>query len=258
MKRIKEKVPGFDDIIFRDRNKEYGAYDLRRRYASTMSISLVAGLLIGASFFLVPYFAYDQVDFKPGDRIDIIAMPDPDLLTPPVPPEAPPAPKAPAEAMNNLRFLPPEVVIDEQASGEGVMAADQLNQSITDGAVTEVFPEDLSAADPVVPVEPEPYVFVQEMPSFPGGNAALLKYISEQVVYPEDAIQNRIQGTVILRFVVSKTGEVTRVEVTREADPLLDNEAMRVISGMPRWKPGKQDGNPVPVWFSVPVIFVLR
>jgi hypothetical protein len=68
MKRKKEKVPGFDDIIFRDRNKEYGAYDLRRRYASTMSISLVAGLLIGASFFLVPYFTYDPVDFGAGQE----------------------------------------------------------------------------------------------------------------------------------------------------------------------------------------------
>ena len=258
MKRIKENVPGFDDIIFRDRNKEYGAYDLRRKYASTMSISLVAGLLIGASFFLVPYFTADPVEYQPWDRNDIIALPDPSLLNPPVPPEAPPAPKAPVDAMNNVRFVPPEVVLDDQATGEGVLTADVLIQSVTDGQATEVVPGDIDGVDPIVPVEPEPYIFVQEMPSFPGGNAALLKYISEQVVYPEDAIQNRIQGTVMLRFVVSTTGEVTRVEVTRKADPLLDNEALRVISGMPRWKPGKQDGNPVPVWFSVPVIFVLR
>jgi protein TonB len=258
MKRIKEKVPGFDDIIFRDRNKEYGAYDLRRRYASTMSISLVAGLLIGASFFLVPYFAYDPVDFEPGKRINVIAMPDPDLLTPPTPPEAPPAPKAPVEAMNDLRFVPPEVVMDELVSGDGIMAADQLRQSITDGAATEVFPEDLTAEDPVIPVDPEPYTFVKEMPSFPGGNEALLRYIMEHVNYPPDAAANGIQGTVLLRFVVSSTGDVTRVEVTRSANPLLDDEALRVISSLPRWKPGKQDGNPVPVWFSVPVIFVLR
>jgi len=68
----------------------------------------------------------------------------------------------------------------------------------------------------------------------------------------------RKQGTVMLRFVVSSTGEVTRVEVTRSVDPLLDSEALRVIGSLPRWKPGRQDGNPVPVWFSVPVVFVLR
>ena len=258
MKRIKEKVPGFDDIIFRGRNKEYGAYDLRRRYASTMSISLVAGLLIGASFFLVPYFAYDPVDYEPGGRIEVIAMPDPDLLTPPAPPEAPPAPKAPVEAMNDMRFVPPEVVMDELASADGVMSADQLYQVISDGTATEVFPGDLTAEDPVVPVASEPYTFVKEMPSFPGGNEALLRYIMEHVNYPPDAAANGIQGTVLLRFVVSATGDVTRVEVTRSANPLLDDEALRVISALPRWKPGKQDGNPVPVWFSVPVIFVLR
>ncbi len=258
MKRNKEKAPGFDEIIFRDRNRDYGAYDLRRRYSSTMSVSIVAGLLVGASFFLVPYFASDPVEFQPDGRIDIIAMPDPDLPVPPVPPETPPAPKAPVEAMNNVRFVPPKVVIDEQATGEGIMTADLLNQSITDGAATEVFPEDLTAADPVAPVEPKPRVIVQEMPSFPGGNEALLKYIMEHVVYPPDAVANGIQGMVLLRFVVSSSGEVTRVEVTRSVDPLLDNEALRVISSLPGWKPGKQDGNPVPVWYSVPVVFVLR
>lgn len=258
MKRKKEKVPGFDDIIFRDRNREYGAYDLRRRYGSTMSISLVAGLLVGGSFFLVPYFTQDQVDFQQGKIIYVVAEPDPGLLTPPPPPEAPEPPKAPPEALNNLRLLPPEVVADGQETGEGLLPTDLLNKEVTDGAATDEIPPDLTTPDPVAPVEPEPYVIVQEMPSFPGGKEELMRYIVENVTYPPDAVDNRIQGTVLLRFVVSSTGEVTRVEVTRKVNPLLDEEALRVISGMPRWKPGKQDGNPVPVWFSVPVVFVLR
>jgi protein TonB len=258
MKRKKEKVPGFDDIIFRDRNREYGAYDLRRRYGSTMSISIAAGLLVGVSFFLVPYFTADPVDYHPGNRIDIIAMPDADLLTPPPPPEAPQPPKAPVDAMTNVRFVPPEVVVDGKETGDGLLPADILNRDVTDGMATEEIPGDPGEVETVVPIEPEPYVSVQEMPSFPGGNQELVKYIAGNVVYPKDAVENRIQGTVYLRFVVSKTGEVTRVEITRSVDPLLDNEALRVISGMPRWKPGKQDGNPVPVWFSVPVVFVLR
>jgi protein TonB len=258
MKRKKEKVPGFDDIIFRDRNREYGAYDLRRRYGSTMSISLVAGLLVGGSFFLVPYFTQDPVDFQPGKIINVVAEPDASLLTPPPPPEAPEPPKAPPEALNSLRLLPPEVVADGQETGDGLLPTDLLNKEITDGDATDEIPPDLTTADPIVPVEPEPYVIVQEMPSFPGGKEELMRYISENVVYPRDAVENRIQGTVYLRFVVSSTGDVTRVEVTRGANPLLDNEALRVISGMPRWKPGKQDGNPVPVWFAVPVVFVLR
>lgn len=258
MKRNKEKAPGFDDIIFRDRNKEYGAYDLRRRYGSTMSISLVAGLLVGGSFFLVPYFTQDPVEYQPGKVINVVAMPDPDLLTPPPPPVAPVPPDTPPEVLNNLRLLPPEVVADGQETGEGILTADMLNQGITDGTATDEIPPDLTTADPVALVEPEPYVIVQEMPSFPGGKEELMRYIVENVVYPQDAAVNGIQGTVLLRFVVSSTGDVTRVEVTRKVNPLLDDEALRVISGMPRWKPGKQDGNPVPVWFSVPVVFVLR
>jgi protein TonB len=254
MKRKNENVPGFDEIIFRGRNKEYGAYDLRRRYGSTMSISIVAGLIFGTSLILVPFFASDHTVRQPGDIIEIIAVPDNSLLQPPeLPP--PPAPKPPVEAINQLRFVPPEVVADVDATG--VLSADVLNQEIVDGEAVEVSVEPVEP-EPVIPVEPEPYVFVKEMPSFPGGTEALLKYISERIIYPEDALANQIQGTVFLRFVVGKTGEVTRVEITRSVDQLLDDEAVRVVSSLPRWKPGKQDGNPVPVWFAVPVTFRLK
>jgi protein TonB len=254
MKRKNENVPGFDEIIFRDRNKEYGAYDLRRRYGSTMSISIAAGLIFGTSLILVPFFASDRTVRQPGTIIEVVAVTDNSLLQPPeLPP--PPAPKPPPETIDNLRFVPPEVVADIDATG--IPPADILNKEIVDGAAIEVAVEPVEP-EPVTPVEPEPVVFVQEMPSFPGGTVALLRYISEHVIYPEDALANQIQGTVFLRFVIGKTGEVTRVEVTRGADPLLDDEAVRVISGLPRWKPGKQDGNPVPVWFAVPVTFRLK
>lgn len=258
MKRNKENVPGYDDIIFRDRNKEYGAYDLRRRYGSTMGISLLAGLLLGTSPFIVPWLATDPGWDKTVDPVIISTVLDPTLVTPPVPPEAPPPPAAPVENVNNVRFIPPEVVTDGQEGSEGVLPADILNDQVTDGEAAEEIPAVLTPVDPVLPAEPEPYVIVQEMPSFPGGKEALMIYIAEHVVYPRDAIDNRIQGTVLLRFVVSSTGEVKNVEVTRSVDPLLDNEALRVIGAMPRWKPGKQDGNPVPVWFAVPVAFVIR
>ncbi|MCK7538558.1 MAG: hypothetical protein MZV63_50165 [Marinilabiliales bacterium] len=86
---MKKEVPGFDDIIFRDRNKEYGAYDLRRRYGSTMSISIVAGLMFSVSLVLVPFFTSDHVENQPGQLFIITATVDPNLANPPVPPEAP-------------------------------------------------------------------------------------------------------------------------------------------------------------------------
>ncbi len=254
MKRKNENVPGFDEIIFRDRNKEYGAYDLRRRYGSTMSISIAAGLIFGTSLILVPFFASDHTVRQPGSIIEVVAITDNTLLQPPELP-APPAPKPPPEAIDNLRFVPPEVVADIDATG--IPPADILNQEIVDGAAVEVAVETIEP-EPVTPVEPEPFIVVKEMPSFPGGTEALLRYLSDHIIYPEDALANQIQGTVYLRFVIGRTGEVTRVEVTRSADPLLDDEALRVVSGMPRWKPGKQDGNPVPVWFSLPIVFSIR
>ena len=257
MKKNKEKVPEFDDIIFRDRNKEYGAYDLRRRYNSTMSISLVVGLSFSISVVLIPFFASEPVELKPLDRIDISTSFDPTLIEPPIPPELPAIQKPPEEAMNQVRFIPPEVVADDRAPGDAMPAADILNQDITDGNPEEVLPEP-PEPEPITPPDDQPRVFVKEMPSFPGGNSELMRYISEQIIYPEDALMNRIEGTVILRFVVSRTGDVTNVELIRGIDPLLDNEAIRVVSGLPRWHPGKQEGVPVPVYFTMPLTFRIR
>ncbi len=258
MKRNEEKVPGFDDIIFRDRNKEYGAYDLRRRYGSTMSISIVAGLIFSGSVVLVPFFASDHPENLPGQRFMITYVADPDLANLEPPPEPPKPPAPPVDMMKKLQFVPPVVVPDEQAITNTFMTVDALITEIVDGVATEILPEVSADPDPVIPNVEKPFIIVKEMPSFPGGETALLQYVMDHVKYPEDALINRIQGTVILRFVVSSTGEINDVELIRSVDPLLDNEAIRVISGMPRWKPGKQDGRAVPVYFNIPVVFRIQ
>ena len=257
MKKNKEKVPEFDDIIFRDRNKEYGAYDLRRRYSSTMSISLVVGLSFSISLVLVPFFSADRADPGIVKRIDVTGTFDPTLLDPPELPETPPLQKPPAEAMNQVRFVPPKIVTDDAASSDEMPVTDIINEDIKDGKPGEVIPK---SPDPeqITPSDDTPRVIVKEMPSFPGGNTELMRYLSEQIIYPQDAIMNRIEGTVILRFVVSRTGDITQIELIRGVDPLLDNEAIRVVSGLPRWRPGKQEGVAVPVWFTLPVTFRLK
>jgi protein TonB len=257
MKKNKEKVPEFDDIIFRDRNKEYGAYDLRKRYNSTMSISLVVGLSFSISLVLIPFFSADRADPGIVKRIDITGTFDPTLLDPPELPETPPLLKPPAEAMNQVRFVPPKIVADDAASSDEMPVTEIINQDIKDGKPGEILPETLDP-DPITPPDDTPRVIVKEMPSFPGGNTELMRYLSEQIIYPEDAIMNRIEGTVILRFVVSRTGAITQIELIRGVDPLLDNEAIRVVSGLPLWRPGKQEGVAVPVWFTLPVTFRLR
>jgi protein TonB len=96
------------------------------------------------------------------------------------------------------------------------------------------------------------------MPSFPGGNGALLEYLATHVKYPVVAQENGVQGRVIVSFVVERDGSITDVRVVRSVDPSLDREAARVVSSMPRWTPGKQNGSAVRVKYNVPVMFKLQ
>ena len=116
------------------------------------------------------------------------------------------------------------------------------------------------AGDPVIIVkeEPEPKIFVEEMPVFPGGDMALMKFIYDNIKYPAEAADNNVEGRVVLKFVVSADGSVTRIQVLKGVHPVLDREAERVVSMFPKWKPGRQNGEPVPVWFTVPVTFTLK
>jgi TonB family protein len=104
----------------------------------------------------------------------------------------------------------------------------------------------------------EVFVVVEEMPAYPGGDKAMMEFIYNNIVYPEEAKEKNIQGRVVLRFVVKYTGEVGNVQVIKGVDPSLDKEAQRVIEKLPVWKPGRQGGKPVNVWYSVPVTFQLK
>ena len=99
---------------------------------------------------------------------------------------------------------------------------------------------------------------VEEMPEFPGGQAALMSFIAKSIKYPVVAQENGIQGRVTCSFVVNKDGSIVDAEVIRGIDPSLDKEALRVINTMPKWKPGKQRGKPVRVKFTVPINFRLN
>lgn len=101
------------------------------------------------------------------------------------------------------------------------------------------------------------YDVVEEIPHFPGGNAALMKYLETEVKYPEEAKIKKVQGRVIVTFVVEKDGRITNGKVARSLDPLLDTEALRLVGKMPRWTPGKQDGKAVRVKYIIPVTFRL-
>lgn len=106
--------------------------------------------------------------------------------------------------------------------------------------------------------EAQVFFIVEDMPEFPGGEAALRRFIANSINYPQIAQENGIQGRVYIQFVVDRDGSITNASVARGVDPSLDKEALRVVNSLPKWKPGMQRGKPVKVSYTVPINFVLQ
>jgi len=102
------------------------------------------------------------------------------------------------------------------------------------------------------------FIVVEQMPQFPGGESALLNFVYKNLEYPESAIKDKIQGKVIIRFVVTESGEINKVEVIRSLQPDCDKEAIRVIKLLQKFIPGKRDGKPTKIWFTIPINFKLE
>ena len=258
MANEKDVAPAFDDIVFEIRNKEYGAYSLRKKYSRNVLISLLIGIFILGTAVITPFINAKSVENKKrAERTVVMNMEKLNTPTDQVAPPPPPPPP-PAEIVQQARYVPP-VVVDSVKPDENVklMSADQANTEVKNDVVEEA-PQQAKEEVQEAEAEPEPFVVVEEMPMFPGGDAALLTYIGEHTNYPEVAKENNIQGRVIVRFCVTSKGGVNQVSVLKGVDPELDKEAVRVVGTLPTFKPGKQGGKPVPVWYMVPITFTLK
>ena len=257
----KEKItaPAFDDIVFKERNKEYGAYRLRKKYNRNVLISLLIGIIIIGTAIITPYINAKALENrqKRAERQVEIKMENldkPNEVAPPPPPPPPP----PADVVQQQKYVPP-VVVDSIKPEDNVqlMTADQAQVEVKNTEAVEVVAEvkeEVQESD----AEATPFVVVEEMPMFPCGDVELLKFISEHTNYPEVAKENNIQGRVIVRFCVTSKGGVSQVSILKGVDPELDAEAIRVVNTLPTFKPGKQGGKPVPVWYIVPITFTLK
>jgi protein TonB len=252
MKRKNEKVPGFDEIIFENRNQEYGAYNLRKSYNSTTSISILGGIAFCGLLIAVFAFTTEKGTAFQGPIIDVFLVPDP-IFADPVRTD----PKPTAELAGIIKNVAPVVTEDSLKDLNLPPSTDDLVKRAKDKGVDEpvVYEE---PENTVLQPKTEPFILVEEMPEFPGGDAELLNFISKNISYPEDAIRNNIQGRVILKFAVNTDGSIDRIQILRGIDNSLDSEAVRVVRTLPKFKPGKQQGVPVPVWFCLPVLFRLE
>ncbi len=266
------------DIIFADRNKEYGAYALRRAYPKYLGRALAYGLALIVLFFAVPFVMskVSGVFKKDNAQIDVVAElgppPDIDPNNPP-PPPPPPPPTPPPPTRSTVQFVPPIVKKDEEVAEEEPPTVEEVIDTKADiGKETKKGndeappdlnknPSELAVVEaPKAPVEEKTYEMfdIQKPPSFPGGEGELLKYLAENIKYPPLARENNITGMVALTFVVGKDGQVRDVKIVRDIGGGCGKEAVRVVESMPKWIPGEANGNPVKVRFTLPVRFKLE
>ena len=262
--------PRWTSLIFEGKNKEYGAYEMRNdssnRHLKALIIVTVLGL---AAIFLpriiksiIPKAAdvvqVSDVDLANLDNTNEVSKENQIEQIKPVTP--PPLLKA------TVQFTPPVVVKDEEVKEQKMLTQDELSENKAQISVATVEGSDKGvdirdlAEHKVITEAPkeEVFVHVEQMPQFPGGEGELLKWLSNNISYPTIASEQGIQGRVVLKFVVRPDGSIDQVQVVRSLEPSCDKEAMRAVSKMPKWIPGKQNGNPVSVWYNLPVQFKLQ
>lgn len=256
------------DLVFEGKNKEYGAYYMRRssgqRNVKSFIIILIFAILIALLPTLiatVKSLTKNQEkmvestvlsDLKLEDQVkeeNIIRQN-----------EAPPPPPL----KSTVKFTEIEITEEDIKEGEELKSQEELTSTKTQISVADVKGTDeehgVDIADleeHKVIVEEKPFTTVEQMPQYPGGEEELMKFILGNLRYPSVAKEVGIEGRVIIRFVVSRNGDVQNVEVLRGLDPSCDKEAVRVVKMMPNWIPGKQNGRNVPVFFTIPIVYRL-
>ncbi len=269
----------WSDIIFEGRNKEYGAYVLRRQTGKRNVISIVIVLCVFALVmaFIIAKSAYEQYQKEHTAMQQVAEL---SALTQ----EKKEAKverkqvmkqenveKVVEKVKSSIKFTAPVIKKDDDVKPEDELKSqdDIMNTKTAIGSFDvqgndesgEVLKaKEVIAQEPVKPKEEENKVFdvVEQMPSFPGGMSALMNYLSSNIKYPAIAEENGIQGRVICTFIVGRDGGITDVKVAKSVDPSLDKEAVRVVKAMPKWIPGKQNGQAVTVRYTLPVTFRLQ
>ena len=270
----------WSDMMFENRNKEYGAYVLRRQTGRRNVISMVAVLLLFAAvmIFMIAKNAYEayQKEHAVMDQVtELSALTQQKKKEAKVERKEIPVKQEQQQVVekvkSSVKFTAPVIKKDDEVKPEDELKSQDeiMNSKVAVGALNVVGNDEsgevlkakeVIATEPVKPKEEENKVFdvVEQMPSYPGGMGALMQYLSSNIKYPVIAEENGIQGRVICTFVVERDGSITDVRIAKSVDPSLDKEAMRVVSSMPRWIPGKQNGSAVRVKYTLPVTFRLQ
>ena len=265
------------DLVFEGKNHEYGAYVLRKE-TGKRNVKALIWVLIGIAIIFAIAYANLAIQnaIKSNQTIDTdvelskLAQKKEAKVERKEPVKVEMEQKVVEKVKSSVKFTAPEIKKDDEVKPEDeIKSQDDLSKTNTAIGTFDVKGNDeaegevLKAKEVVVdekPKEEETKVFdvVEQMPSFPGGDAELMKFLSTHIKYPVVAEENGIQGRVIATFVVERDGSISDVKVIKSVDPSLDKEAIRVLKSMPKWIPGKQNGSAVRVKYTVPVTFRLQ
>ncbi len=271
------------DLVFEGKNKDFGAYVIRTESPKRHN-KAVLWTFIGAIIFGMVTFAYVKTNqyleerrlAQQGEQEKVFI----DITENAEEPEQEQArleqetPEQREDVLSSVRVTELQIVEDDKVRPEDeILTQDEINQTDKVFASTNVdngqddrtrfqtAVEDVVVEKPVEKpkeVKEEIFTVVEQMPQFPGGDAALMKYLSSHINYPPMAAENNVQGKVILQFVVEKDGHIGEVVIARSVDKDLDKEATRVVKSLPKFTPGRQNGHPVRVWYTLPVNFKLQ
>lgn len=265
------------DLVFDGKNQTYGAYTLRKDTgkrnlkALIITVATIIGImLLVAAKVAIENELQSHVAIETDVELSKLAQKKEAKVERKEPVKVEMEQQVVEKVKSSVKFTAPEIKKDEEVNPEDeIKSQDDLSKTNTAIGAFDVKGNDeeagevLKAQQVVVdekPAEEETKVFdvVEQMPSFPGGDAALMQFLSSHIKYPVVAEENGIQGRVIATFVVERDGSITDVKVVKSVDPSLDKEAIRVLKSMPKWIPGKQNGSAVRVKYTVPVTFRLQ
>ena len=269
------------DLVFEGKNKDFGAYVIRtdspKRHNKAVLWTLIGTIIFGLiSFGFVKANQYleERKLAEQGEQKEVLIVMPNEADEPKLKPIEQEKPEVLQEEVSKT-YQATELQIvedknvreeDEIVSQDERMQTDAIAGTVTNSEgstnlnnfserINEIVIEDKKPAEET-PVEI--FKSVEQMPQFPGGDEALIKFLSSHINYPPMAAENNVQGRVVVAFVVDKTGKVGEVKVVRSVDKDLDKEAVRVCKSLPKFVPGRQNGIPVSVWFTLPVTFKLQ
>ncbi|QNF33274.1 energy transducer TonB [Adhaeribacter swui] len=268
-KQLNYSTASLDDIVFEYRNKAYGAFFLRKIYNKHVTIATIIAIALFILFLSAPLIAKLIGGEDESNKVvkieKVVELAEPPSLENKPPPPPPDLPPPPPPVVSTVKFTPPVIKKDEEVREEEEIPDQKeledvviATETVVGNTNQEILTEVEAPSEVGEVVSEEIFTFVEQNPTFPGGLEAMYKYLGKNIKYPAVASRNGLEGNVILQFVVNKEGAISDITVVKSLGGGTDEEAIRVVKTMPNWTPGKQNGRPVNVRYTLPVRFKLQ